>query len=223
MKANMVCRLAAVVGVLGWGGCSSLEYKVREKFGQHKREILVDRVNDAKLSQEAAKEEFVTALARFKSVTGFSGGKLEAKYDELNAQHKRCEDRAGDVRKRIDAVHDVSQALFREWRDELKQYASASLRESSERQLRQTEQSYAQLHRAMQTAARGMAPVLDTFRDQVLFLKHNLNARAIASIGKVSGTLQREIDVLVADMERAIADAHRFITSMQAEPGARTG
>lgn len=223
MKANVVCGLAAILGVLGASGCSSLEYKVREKFGQHKREILVDRVGEAKDSQQAAKEEFVSALARFRSVTGFSGGDLEKKYDELNAQFKRCEDRAATVHKRIAAVQDVSQALFREWQSELKQYTSASLRESSERQLRQTEQSYERLYRVMLTAAGRMAPVLDTFRDQVLFLKHNLNARAITSMGKVTGELQREVDVLIADMERAIADANRFIASMQAESGAKGG
>lgn len=218
MNLKAGCSLVMIVLLAGWTGCSTIGYKVREQFGQHKREVLVNRVDAAKTSQLAAKEQFVSTFARFKSVTGFSGGELEKKYDEVNADYERCVKQAREVRSRIDAVEDVARALFREWEGELDQYSSAMLRQASERQLRQTQQSYERLYAMMQAAALRMEPVLNTFRDQVLFLKHNLNARAVASLGQLTGGLQREIEVLIADMDRAIADATRFIDSMQAEP-----
>jgi uncharacterized protein YukE len=221
MKPNSGWWIAMLALGLVAGGCTNLEYKVREKFGQQKRELLVDRVGDAKDSQEAAKQEFVSALAQFKSVTGFTGGDLEKKYDDMKAEFDRCASRADDVHKRIGAVDDVAKAMFREWEGELGQYASTSLRQTSERQLQQTRQAYERLLAVMRAAASRMDPVLATFRDQVLFLKHNLNARAISSLGGVTGELQRDVDVLVADMERAIADANRFIETMQA-PAAAT-
>ena len=218
MKINRGWGVAVLgLGVMV-GGCSSLEYKVRESFGQHKRELLVDRVGDAKDSQESAKKEFISALAQFKNVTGFDGGDLERKYDDMKAEFDRCESRAEDVRKRINAVDDVAKAMFREWEGELAQYSSPSLRQTSERQLQQTKQAYDRLLSVMRAAAGRMDPVLATFRDQVLFLKHNLNARAISSLGGITNELQRNDDVLVADMERAIADANRFIETMQAPP-----
>jgi gas vesicle protein len=198
-------------------GCSTVEYSIREKFGQHKREILVDRVQDAKESQEAAKTQFIDALTQFKSVTGFTGGKLEAKYDAVKKSYDACQARATDVSERIEAIEDVAGALFREWKSELAEYSSASLRQASERQLEQTRSAYEKLLVTMRHAESRMKPVLDTFKDQVLFLKHNLNAQAIASLGGVSAELQRDIDVLVRDMQRAIDDANKFITQMQAQ------
>ncbi len=198
-------------------GCSSMNYAIREKFGQHKREILVDRVEDAKESQEAAKAEFVDALTQFKAVTGYRGGKLERKYEEIKGSYDNCATRAKDVSDRIAAIEDVAGALFREWKQELSQYTSAGLRQASERQLAQTRASYDRLIAAMRTAESRMQPVLNTFRDQVLFLKHNLNAQAIASLADVSVELQGDVDRLIRDMQIAIDGATRFIEQMQAQ------
>lgn len=217
---RLLPSLVVAVVLSGLCGCSSMEYAVREKFGQHKREILVDRVDEAKQSQEAAKEEFVEALVKFKAVTGYQGGELEAKYDEIKATYDECSTRAKDVGTRIAAIEDVAGALFKEWEGELEQYSSASLRQVSERQLAQTRAGYQKLLVAMRTAESRMKPVLATFKDQVLFLKHNLNAQAIASLGGVTAELQGEIDVLVRDMQIAIDGATRFIEQMQAQQSA---
>lgn len=39
-------------------------------------------------------------------------------------------------------------------------------------------------------------PVSNAFHDQVIFLKHNLNARAIASLQKTSMEMDKEVDRL---------------------------
>ncbi len=219
MKTTSLLLLFCVaLGTLSVG-CSSMDYAIREKFGQHKREILVDRVGDAKESQEAAKTQFVDALTHFKSVTGYKGGDLEAKYEEIKASYDACTARATDVSARIASIEDVASALFTEWKKELDEYSSASLRQVSEQQLKQTRMAYDKLLVTMRNAESRMKPVLATFKDQVLYLKHNLNAQAIASLGGVSAELQRDIDVLVRDMQRAIDDANSFIDQMQTQGG----
>ena len=100
--------------------CSSAQYAVMEKFGIHKREILVDRVEDARDSQEEAKQQFASALEEFSAVLNFQGGTLEEKYKQLNAELETSEEHARDVSERIDEVEDVAEALFDEWEDELK-------------------------------------------------------------------------------------------------------
>src|SRR5690606_26541813 len=175
--------LAWVVAALVAGvGCQSVYYSTMEKFGKHKRDILVNRVDDARESQEKAKEQFQTAMERFVEVTGFTGGNLREQYDRLNAEFVRSEQRAAAVSDRIDSVEDVAEALFDEWESELEKYSDSELRRSSERQLRRTRSSYAQLIDSMRQAESRMDPVLAAFRDRVLFLKHNLNAQAIASL-----------------------------------------
>lgn len=93
-------------------------------------------------------------------------------------------------------------------------YSSASLRQSSEDRLRATERRYDDLMVAMKRAESRMEPVLKVLRDQVLFLKHNLNAQAIASIKNEIGRVGADVSALVTEMEIAIAEADKFIAAM---------
>ncbi|HSI10165.1 MAG TPA: DUF2959 domain-containing protein, partial [Rariglobus sp.] len=197
-------------------GCSSTYYNTLEKFGYAKRDLLVDRVEKAQASQGEAKEQFASALEKFLAVTKTDGGDLQKKYDALNTEFKRSEARAKEVHERIDAVESVADALFSEWTQELKQYSNPSLRSESQRQLDVTRRNYENVLRLMRRAADRMDPVLATFRDQVLFLKHNLNARALASLDSTQRTLEADISRLIADMETSIREAESFIKSLQA-------
>lgn len=199
-------------------GCSGAYYQAMEKIGFAKREILVDRVEKAQESQTKAKEQFASALAHFLAVTKSDGSDLQRKYDEMSREFTRSESRAKDVRERIAAVEDVSTALFREWKQELSQYSNATLRRDSERQLDQTRRRYDALMSLMQRAADRMDPVLATFRDQVLYLKHNLNARALSSLGNTHRELEADITRLVSDMENSIREAQVFIKDLKAAP-----
>jgi Skp family chaperone for outer membrane proteins len=210
-------RVLCLVALL-LAGCSSAYYGAMEKFGFAKREILVDRVEKTRDAQNEAKEQFASALEEFLAVTKADGGELQRKYDTLNREFTRSEERAQAVRDRIAAVEDVAEALFREWKSELKQYSSASLRRESEREFDLTRRRYEELIRVMKRAADRMDPVLATFRDQVLFLKHNLNARALASLTTTNRELEADISRLVADMEASIREAEDFIKSFRESP-----
>lgn len=130
---------------------------------------------------------------------------------------QKSESRADDVRKRVRAVEDVSDALFSEWRAEIKQYNSETLRRSSQQKYDATKRKYEALIKAMKSAEAKLEPALVPLRDQVLFMKHNLNARAIAGLSEELVSVQTNVDRLVRDMESAIAQADAFIASLQAE------
>jgi hypothetical protein len=204
--------------LLGFTGCSSVYYDAMEKVGIPKRKILVDRVGAARESQQEAKQQFSSALAQFLAVTKVPPSELQSTYEKLDGEFKRSEARAREVRERIAAIDSVASALFDEWGNELGQYKNPALRAQSERQLATTRNRYGALMRVMDQAAAGMNPVLDAFRDQVLYLKHNLNAQAVASLSVSSRDLQQDISRLVADMEKSIREADAFIASMQSAP-----
>jgi Skp family chaperone for outer membrane proteins len=215
-RSFLSCFLLSLALAIGGAGCSSTYYNAMEKIGFAKREILVDRVKKAQEAQTEAKDQFASALEHFLAVTKVEAGDLQRKYDEMNREFIRSETRAKDVRDRIAAVEDVAEALFREWRQELKQYSSATLRTESERQLETTRRRYEDLMRLMKRAADRMDPVLATFRDQVLFMKHNLNARALASLTSTSRELESDIARLISDMEASIRESEAFIKTLQA-------
>ena len=214
----MKIRLLWVAVLLGCAGCSSAYYGAMEKFGFAKRDILVDRVEETRKAQTQAKEQFASALEHFLAVTHANGGELQQKYDELNREYQRSDARAKDVRDRIAAVEDVGDALFREWKQELGQYANASLRRESQRELDTTQRRYDTLIKLMHRSAERMDPVLAAFHDQVLFLKHNLNARALASLDTTHRELEADITRLISDMEASIREAEDFIKSLPASP-----
>lgn len=215
------CKLKHLaLGVLAavlLGGCQSAYYGAMEKFGYEKRDILVDNVQDARKAQEAAKKQFESALEQFIAVTNFEGGDLEKQYRKLKSEYDDSEARAKDVHKRIADVEQVAGDLFKEWEKELGQYKSAEMRRTSQRQLQDTKVRYQQLITSMKRAERKLDPVLGAFRDRVLFLKHNLNARAIASLRTQRAAIEADIGALIADMNKSIAEADQFIKSMSEE------
>jgi hypothetical protein len=201
--------------VLWFGGCESAYYGAMERVGFHKRDILVDRVAAAMKTQEEAAEEFENALEQFSSVVNVPDTKLRRSYDALNRSFNAAEGKAEQVRQRIDAVESVSGALFDEWREEIKVIGNSELKASSESQLRRSEAQYETLIRAMRRAEKSMDPVLGTFRDYVLYLKHNLNAQAIASLeGELAG-IEADVSGLIRDMQASIDEARSFLQIME--------
>ncbi len=215
---NLARNLVLLSLLVGSGllnvGCSSTGIAIREKLGTPKREQLVDRVEETREAQEDAKTQFASTLEELQALTNFDGGELESAYKRLDSQLGRAQDRAERVRGKIESVDRVARALFNEWEDELDQYATESLRNASARQLDETKQRFGDLLFAMRKAESKMDPVLAAFSDQVLFLKHNLNARAIASLDSTLGELEDEIAILISDMEASIAEANAFIDEM---------
>ncbi len=193
------------------GGCSSLYYDTMEKFGYEKRDILVNRVEDARDSQNDAQETFRSSLERFQSVVNTPDTELKGQYTEISDAYEDSRSSAEKVRDRIDKVEDVAEDLFDEWEDELDKYESASLRRSSEQQLDETRTQYGLLIRRMHAAEERMDPVLQAFQDQVLYLKHNLNAQAIGALENELVGIRQDVDELIRNMEQSVAESEAFI------------
>ena len=195
--------------------CSGVYYGAMEKVGFHKRDIMVSRVKKARASEQETKEVFKDALEEFSAVTGYQGGNLESQYKRVNKAYLSAEKQAADVKARHDDVENVSKALFREWKKEIKLYESAELKAESTRQLKAAQSRYNSLMTTMRRAEKSLDPVLRKFRDHSLFLKHNLNSKAIASLEGQVKTTRIEVSRLIKEMEAAIAEADSFIKELE--------
>ena len=215
MKHHFSVILSVFVLTVLLGGCSSAYYGAMEKVGIHKRDIMVDRVTDARDSQQEAKDEFSSALEQFQAMLGTSDTDLQVQYDKLNTAFERSENAAEEVSDRIEGVENVSEALFEEWEEELKLYSSENLRRDSASKLRATKRNYKQLISSMKAAEERMDPVLNALRDQVLYLKHNLNARAIDGLKGELRSVETNVARLIRDMEKSIAESEAFIEQLQ--------
>jgi hypothetical protein len=208
--------LTALLFCFALAACQAAMYRALESVGIEKRDILVDRVGDARDSQTAAKEQFASALDRFRSVVQSEGTDLERVYDQVQSDYDKSRDRAQAVHDRIDAVESVAEDLFREWEKELDQYSNASLRRDSVRLLHDTRTRYTSLIRRMRLAEDKMQPVLEVFEDSALTLKHNLNAQAIRSLRTELSSIEKQTASLITEMNRSIDEANAFIDRMRA-------
>jgi len=195
--------------------CESVYYDAMEKVGVHKREIMIDRIEAAQEAQEEGQQQFKDALEQFQTVLNFDGGDLEDVYKQLNSEYEDSVAAAENITTKIDSVASVSDALFSEWEGELAEYTSANLRRDSERQLKETRRQYERLMRAMRRAERTIDPVLSSLKDNVRYLKHNLNARAIASLKGELGNVNDDVERLIAAMQSAINESNSFVNQLR--------
>ncbi|MCR4293220.1 MAG: DUF2959 domain-containing protein [Candidatus Kuenenia sp.] len=200
--------------LLNFSGCQTTYYKTMERVGYHKRDMFANRVKDARNILEETEEQFKSALVESRSLADAEGSSYEQKYNTLNKEYERCRDKSLLVSAHIKSIEKVAEAFFNEWEIELEHYVSNSLRQGSQEKLTQKKSQYEHLINSMKYIERKMDPVLINFRDQVLYLKHNINTQSIVSLQKELAQLEDEILSLIKEMEISIGIADSFINSI---------
>ena len=211
----MTTRLFLSFLLLTLTSCNTVYYAAWEKLGYEKRDLLKSAVKKARGEQKEAGEQFQDALTQLKAVYGFDGGKLETAYNALKSEYDQANSKASTVKKRVRDVESVSDALFREWEQEIAQIGTPSLAADSRAKLAETRSRYEGMHAALIRAEQGMDPVLAKLKDNVLYLKHNLNAQAVASLKGEATAIQGDITRLIEDMNVSIRKADEFIRTLQ--------
>lgn len=190
-------------------------YQGRESLlGDHKRDLVVMQVDQACDSLRDSRDQFVDALEQFKLLVKMDDSPLQQRYQLLKRHYDQCRQRAEQVTQRIQAIESVSEALFNEWENEIELYSNRVLKSRSQQQLKKSRQQYARLLKTLQIAQSRMVPVLAAFQDQVLFLKHNLNAHAIAALRHEFVEIGIDISKLLEIMEKTITEANQFVSAL---------
>jgi hypothetical protein len=211
-----VVSRSLIVFALLLSGCQSTYYKAMRTLGKEKRDILVQRIKDAKKDQDQTKQQLQTTMESFQALTGFKGGSLEKSYKRLNSDYESAASQAGKLHDKIQSIDQVSNDLFKEWQGEINAMDNGKLKSQDTVMLRNARARQATYMRAMRRTEDQIEPVLKTFHDQVLFLKHNLNARAIGSLKNTSAGLQSDVDGLVQSIDASSQEADKLISSLAA-------
>lgn len=214
MKINTNISALVVICLL-LSGCQSAYYSTMEKFGQHKRDILVSNVEDANEAQEEAQEKFSSALEGLTALINYDGGELEEYYEKTKDNYEASEKAAADVSKRIEAIENVAEALFEEWLDEIDQFTNTKLQRQSKSKFNETKRKYDKVIKAMHRAENSMQPVLAALKDNTLYLKHNLNAQAVGALEGEYKLIQKDITGLIQEMNVAIDSSKQFIAKLK--------
>lgn len=213
MKQLILCFL--VLSLSACGTTQNLKYSALEKVGIHKRDILVDRIKDTSTAQEKTKQEFQSAYQELSELIDVQDNGLEKKYNKLKQAVENSEERTQDLENRIAKVDEVANALFDEWQQELNEYQSANLRAISAKNLNTTKQRYSFIYKKMQASYAKVLPVLNVLQDNTLYLKHNLNARAVNGLSSEVLSVESKVAQLIREMETSIDESKRFINEME--------
>ncbi len=205
-----------IVVTMFFAGCHSAYYKAMRTLGKEKRDILVARIKDAKKDQDQTKQKLLNTMESFQALTGFKGGSLEKSYNRLNSDYESASSQAGKLHDKVQSIDQVSNDLFKEWQGEINAMDNGKLKSQDTVMLRNAKARQATYMRAMRRTEDQITPVLKAFHDQVLFLKHNLNARAIGSLKNTSAGLQSDVADLVQSIDASSQEADKLISSLAA-------
>jgi len=217
MKAFIYSILIPSFMAIMISGCANTNgayYAGMEKAGFHKRDIMVSRVEKVQDSQKDAQEEFKSALEQFETLVTIKDSNLKSVYEKFNNEYEDAKDAAEDLSSRIDKLEDVSLALFEEWEEELNLYKNPKLKSQSSQKLRNTQSKYKKMMSSMRSSEKSMEPILNTFQDNVLILKHSLNAQAIGALEGEFSSLKKEVKILISQMNQSIKESDTFIKEM---------
>jgi hypothetical protein len=195
-------------------GCTTAYYSAWEMLGQEKRDLLRSNVSAVQEEQQEAADQFESALDRLRELAAIDAGELEDVYDDLDADYEKAKLRADSVHERIEKIDSIANDLFVEWETEIGEISSADMRMKSRKKLDETKRNYAGLESKLRKSEASMEPVLTQLQDNVLFLKHNLNAAAIGGLSAEVAGIESDIETLIADMRASIAEADRFLQTL---------
>ena len=213
-RATSWIWVAAGLAVAASVGCTTAYYSAWEMLGQEKRDLLRSNVSAVQEEQQETADQFESALDRLRELTAVDAGELEDVYDDLNGDYEEAKLRADGVHERIEKIDSIANDLFVEWEAEIGEISSADMRTKSRKKLDETKRNYAGLESKLRKSEASMEPVLTQLQDNVLFLKHNLNAAAIGGLSAEVAGIESDIETLIADMRASIAEADRFLQTL---------
>lgn len=223
MLFNKLSVYGFILICLSFSGCQSTidkavsktKYSAYEMIGVEKRDLFKKEVKNVQEDQKDTQEDFSDALERLQAVYKVDGGKLEKAYKSLDSSYKDAEKSVADVQNSIQKLEKVSQDLFTEWEEEIKQMSSRDLRLKSTESLLATQKKYNVFHESLKRSEKNMTPVLARLKDQTLFLKHNLNAKAVGGLKAEADKIQSDINSLMKDMNESIRKADDMIKELE--------
>ena len=215
LMKSLIKYVSVAALVVSLSACQTAYYSAMESVGQHKRDIMLSRVEGAQEAQVDAQEQFKSSLEQLSTLIDFDGGDLAEQYEITAEQYEASQAAADEVSDKIESIENVSEALFEEWADEIEEYTNTSLKRQSQSELSKTKRQYNTLIKSMHKAKAKMDPVLATLKDNTLYLKHNLNARAIGALQGEYKNLQKDISSLITEMNKSISQSQEFIDLLQ--------
>lgn len=210
MGRNILTVLA--ISAFGLVACrSSTYYEAMDTVGYEKREMLVDRVEDARDAQVQAKQQLQTALYTLRRVETVPANELGELHGDLKNEVESTSDELDDLRDSISSVESVAESLFADWEEELATFESDELRRQSRQELQRTRESYRELVTALRNTEQRLQTAVPSLEEQVLFIEHAVNAGGTPVETEELDDVREQVSSLIEELEGSIDRTQKFI------------
>jgi DNA repair exonuclease SbcCD ATPase subunit len=193
-------------------GCkSSTYYEAAETVGYEKREMLIDRLQEARDSQVGAKQQMQTALYTLRRIGSVPETELEDLHDDLATEVNRAKDQLDDLHDDIAAVESVARSLFDDWEDDLAKFENQEARNRSQEELRDTRKRHETLVAELRSSERKLQRIMPRLEDQARVLEHAEELGRSPSLTDDLDDVREEISTLIEELDDSIDRTQRFI------------
>jgi hypothetical protein len=196
------------------GSCQAMYFTTMEKLGVEKREILLDRLEEAHDKLQIAQVRFDGSLSAFREIVGGEEGNLQQNYDRYSDSYDKSEDAAADFYDTVASVQVVAGLMFDEWKRDSGEILDNNLRRASRENYTKATARYERTLRAFRRVEARMDPVLTTFRDHVLYLKLNLHPQALSTLRDNEKDVVDDLQELGQLIKNALKEGAELIEAM---------
>jgi len=180
------------------------------------QQALVDSVRSAAVETEESQEDYGSALNLFQRLTAPQAVEIETLNEDFDEALEECQQRADDLAERLESVRTEADTLFQSWTQDLEHFSGDALRKKSEAMMVETQARAQRVITSLESVRASMTPVLLKLQDYSLFFRHNLNARAIATLEDTYKGFDSEFTALNQELEQARAEMATFLAGFEA-------
>lgn len=207
-KIMLLPLLPAVVA------CTTVDPYAELDYGQLTREQLTASIEDARDTQTAVRAQFDATLDQFVTLVSADRNNWQTAFDQLKAEYAANQAQAAIIRSLIEDVESHSADLFNEWESELALFQDQNLRFKRELDLQEARRQCGQLLLSLHATENRMIPVLSAFRDYLVFLQDNLDARTVASLQPELAAMAGNIADLFYNIDSTIVESDEFLAEL---------
>jgi len=197
---------------IGWTTVAAAQAGVKQA------ENLVKKTEASAKAITEAREQIKTTLDGYNALIEGNVEDTKKAYGNLQKEMDRSDDRAEDVGKRIDEMNVEADKYFADWTRSLDGISSPDLRARSEERMKDARSRYDQILATTGKAGDMFASFIQNLRDQVTYLGHDLNPRALASLEGDATKLNTAAESFFGKIDSAIDEATSYAASLRPQP-----
>ena len=184
MKRFFSPRAAAgLLVIAGLPACAFVNDLISGNTGPADVDDLVASVERVNSELDASKTKLLGAVQTLQKVTApdFKGDAVEG-HKELVRAIDDSEDQTDDLRKSVERMQAEAEPVFNQWTKDLEGYSNPEMRQRSQARLAAARERYDAVVAAVTPVLVECEAVNQTLGDHALFLKHDMNPAALATI-----------------------------------------